>query len=64
MEPQLDRQPIGEQPFIPDIPVSILDDPRSKAVLKGSLSKLTTEVAQGARLEDDAAEVIISMDQH
>lgn len=58
MEPQAESLPVtGERPFIPDIPVSIIDDPRSKSVLKGSLNKLVTDVAPGARLEDDAAEV-------
>ena len=46
-----------EQPFIPDIPVSILSDPRSKMLLKGSLAKLAKEAAPGAKLDDDATEV-------
>jgi hypothetical protein len=57
IEPQLQEPIIVDQPFIPDIPVSLLEDPQCKMLLKGSLAKLAKEAAPGVRLEDDAAEV-------
>jgi hypothetical protein len=57
MEPQLHDQSIVDRPFIPDIPVSLLEDPQCKMLLKGSLTKLAKQTAPGVRIEDDAAEV-------
>lgn len=61
IEPQVEMHAAGERPFIPDIPVSIIEDPRSKAVLRSSLNKLANEMAPGAKLEDDAAELLLYM---
>jgi hypothetical protein len=57
MEPQFQDPIVVDHPFIPDIPVSLLDDPQCKMLLKGSLTKLAKEAAPGVKLEDDAAEV-------
>jgi hypothetical protein len=57
MEPQVHDQIIVDRPFIPDIPVSLLEDPQCKMLLKGSLTKLAKQTAPGVRIEDDAAEV-------
>lgn len=46
-----------EQAYVPDIPVSILSDIRSKEYMKKRLDKVAEESAQGATLDADANEV-------
>jgi hypothetical protein len=50
-----------DQQYIPDIPVSVLTDPRAKAHMKKSLNKVAKETQQGVKLDDNASEVNVKL---
>jgi len=57
MGPQATQLPVPDQHFVPDVAVSILEDPRAKKMMRDAVLKLADETAPGAKLEDDAADV-------
>lgn len=49
-----------ERPYVADIPVSLLNEPRAKAHMKKALLKTAKETQQGVKIDDNATEASVS----